>query len=89
MNLKRKHMKSLRKFFTVTILTLALTCTAFAGERGTGIVQPPPQPNSSVEGEMGTGVAVKDSTTAEEMSNTVDPITEITLNLLRSMLALF
>ncbi len=82
-------MESLRKSLAVTVLTLVLTCSAFAGEMSTGIVQPPPQPNSSVAGEMSTGVATTDGATAEEMSTTVDPVREVTLNLLRSVLSLF
>lgn len=85
-------MKSLRKFFAITALTLALTCSAFAGEMGTGYAPPPPsQSSSSIAGEMGTGLtATTDATAASEVNTaTADPVREIVLNLLQGVLSLF
>jgi hypothetical protein len=86
-------MKSLQKLLAVTSLMFILTCSAFAGEMGTGFTSPPP-PSSSVVGEMGTGsAATAETTMTGEMitgaSVTVDPIHEIALNILQSLLALF
>lgn len=82
-------MKSLRRLLSITVLMLVLTCSAFAGEMGTGIVQPPPQSSATAAGEMGTGLAATNGTTAGDMSTSVDPVREVVLNLLRSVLSLF
>ena len=87
-------MKSLRKVLALTVLTLALTCTIFAGEMSTGVTQPPPrQPSASVTGEMSTGNTATTGGMVGDMgtgaASTVDPVTEIVLSLLQSLLALF
>lgn len=85
-------MKTLRKFLAALVLTSALSIAAMAGDMGTGVTQTPPP--SSVTGDMGTGSrATAESTLTGDMgtgaASTVDPITEIALSLLRSLLALF
>ena len=48
-------MKTLRYFLATSVLTLALTITAFAGEMTTGITTPQPAPTpASAPGEMST-----------------------------------
>lgn len=89
-------MKSLRKILAVTVLTLVLACSSFAGEMGAGVVQPPPpqRQSASITGEMSTGnTATAETTVAGEMgagvASTLNPVTEIMLSLLQSVLALF
>jgi hypothetical protein len=88
-------MKSLRKVLAITVLTLVLTCSVFAGEMSTGVAsQPPDQQSASVAGEISTGnTATAETTVTGDMgtgaSVTVDPITGIALSLLQSLLALF
>jgi hypothetical protein len=88
-------MKSLRKVLALVVLTLVLTCSAFAGEMSTGVTQPPPrQPSASVTGEMSTGnTATAGGTVVGDIGTgaapAVDPVTEIVLSLLQSLLALF
>lgn len=48
-------MRTLRQFFTASVLTLVLTLGAFAGEMTTGLEPPPPPPSASAQGEMTTG----------------------------------
>lgn len=64
----------MRRTLRISLLALALTMPAYAGEMQGGIVQPPPP--SVAEGQAMDG----------DMHY---PLTEITLNLLRSVLALF
>jgi hypothetical protein len=88
-------MKSLRKVLALFVLTLALTCTGIAGEMSTGVASTPPQQQgASVTGEMSTGnTATAEAGAAGNMGTgaaaTLDPITEIALNFLNSLLALF
>lgn len=82
-------MKSLRKLFAVSVLTLVLTCSALAGEMDTGIVQPPPQPSAATAGEMDTGLTATNETTFGDTSTGVNSAGEVALNLLRSVLSLF
>lgn len=70
-------MKALR----ASILVLALSVCAYAGNMGNGVTEPPPPPSSATaateaDGQMDTGVAF------------ADPITEIALTLLQSVLSL-
>lgn len=73
-------MKKFKTFCAAVMLTLLLTLPVFAGEMTTMIVDPPPPPPSSVvtEGQKGTGG-----------SEASDPVTEIVLSLLQSVMPLF
>jgi hypothetical protein len=80
-------MKKLQQLFAPVVLTLLLSISTFAGEGIilTGKTDPPPPPptsamatNNEAEGIILTGKTASD-----------DPITEIVLNLLPSVLALF
>lgn len=79
-------MRLFKQFCAACVLTLALTLSAFAGEMSAGITAPPPPPQQAVaQGDMGAGV------TGEMPSGltAIDPVTEIALNLLQSLLSLF
>ncbi len=80
-------MKHLRHFCIASVLTFALTFSAFAGDINCGVVSPPPTPPAPLTGQMTTGVTA----TNEESSETsfVDPVTEFTLNILQGLLSLF
>jgi hypothetical protein len=77
-------MKRLRQICAVTILTVSVTLSAFAGNINCGAVEPPPpETPSSVTGEMATGATATNETTY------VDPVTGLALDILQSLLALF
>ncbi len=71
-------MKALRAL----MLMLALSVCAYAGNMGNGIVDPPPPPPPAVAPLETDG---QDSATAAA----ADLVTEITLNILQSVLSLF
>jgi hypothetical protein len=73
-------MKNFRQFCSAVVLTLLFTFSAFAGDiQGPGITaQPPPTPQTASTGEMDGPHLV-----------TLDPLTEITLKMLESMLSIF
>ena len=83
-------MKTLRQFCVAVVFTLALALPAFAGEMDTGSPAPPPsQPQTAtVNGEMPIGLTGQEETVSSEATAT-DSATEIALNLLQSVLALF
>ena len=82
-------MNRLRQICAVTILTISVTLSAFAGNINCGVVEPPPpDPSASVTGEMATGAtATNDSLSAETAY--VDPVTGLALDILQSLLSLF
>lgn len=76
-------MKALRAL----ILVLALSVCTYAGNMGNGVVDPPPTPPSSAT--TAPGASADDSTDQMETdAAATDSFTEITLNLLQSMLSL-
>jgi hypothetical protein len=79
-------MKTLRQFCVVVVFTLALTISAFAGEIDITKTSPPPPPTAN--GEIQIGLTGQEETGSGEVSAT-DSATEIALNLLQSVLALF
>jgi hypothetical protein len=82
-------MKQLRFSLAATILALALSVPAFAGDMQAGITaQPPSQPTASAAGDIQCGAALTSETTNSE-NTTVNPVTEIALNLIQSVLSLF
>lgn len=80
-------MKSLRQLSVALIFTFVLALPTFAGEISTTIAQPPTQ-TTTTGGEMETGITGQIETPGGE-ANVADSATEIALNLLQSMLALF
>ena len=84
-------MKTLRQLCVASVFVFSLTFPAFAGEIQTGVAPPPPsQPaqTATVNDEMQTGLTGQEETGSDEVSAT-DSATEIALNLLQSVLALF
>nr|QEO73718.1 hypothetical protein [uncultured bacterium] len=84
-------MKNLRRLSVALVFTLALTIPAFAGEIETTKTSPPPsQPSqtATANGEIETTVSGQEETGSSE-ATAADSATEIALNLLQSVLALF
>ena len=77
-------MKNIRHFCAAVTLTLILALHSFAGQIETGITDPPPP--SAADGQIETGIAGQITTGSSEA---VDPVTEIALSLLQSVLPLF
>jgi hypothetical protein len=92
-------MNRFRQLCATTLLTVALaTSPALAGNMPFGVTSPPPPPpQESVTGDMPQGVtstspSSDDSVTGDMpfgVTSSVDPMTEFTLGLLQSVLALF
>jgi hypothetical protein len=80
-------MMRLRQFCAATILTIAVSLSAFAGNINCGDVPPPPDPPASAMGQMATGVTATNEESAE--TSYVDPVTEFALNFLQDLLSLF
>jgi hypothetical protein len=79
-------MKTLRRLCATLVLILVLALSAFAGDMSTTVVSsPPPTEQAMTQGDMSTTVA-GDMTTGVIA---IDPVTEITLSLLQSLLSLF
>jgi hypothetical protein len=83
-------MKNLGRLFCAVVFTLALTIPAFAGDIQTTVTSPPPaQPQTAtLDGDMQTGLTGQAETDSSE-ATAADSATEIALNLLQSVLALF
>ena len=79
-------MKTLRQLLVASVVTFVFTMPAFAGQMDTMTPAPPPQ--AVMEGQMDTTVAGQIETPGSEATAT-DSATEIALNLLQSVLALF
>lgn len=85
-------MNTLRQLLVASVLTLALSVPAFAGEISTTVVQPPPPPppgeittmvaQPTTDGEITTGAPGQIETPESEASATV-------LSLLQTVLSLF
>jgi hypothetical protein len=83
--LKEKIMKKLQLLFAAVILTSLLSVSAFAGD---GIIiiwvtEPPPPPIATNNAPVAEGIMDAGSATS------VDPVTEVALSVLPSVLALF
>jgi hypothetical protein len=85
---RRKLMKHLRQFCVASILTVVLALSAFAGDIECGVVAPPPPPAASAMGDIECGLTDINGTQSIETAS-IDPVTDFTLNILQSMLALF
>jgi hypothetical protein len=82
-------MKSLRQLCVALVFALALTVPALAGDIETGKPQPPSsQTTATTEGQIETTVAGQIETGSSE-TTAAGSATEIALNLLQSVLALF
>lgn len=74
-------MKQLKLTTAATILTLALSLSAFAGEIDTTLTSPAPtQSTATVAGEIGTTSATTSS--APSMATAANPLTQLILALL-------
>ncbi|HEX8494153.1 MAG TPA: hypothetical protein VF658_15000 [Pyrinomonadaceae bacterium] len=71
-------MKKVRQFCAAVVLTLSFAISAYAGQMTTWATEPPPPPSTTTEGQMDTG-----------SSDAVDPVTQVALNLLQSVMSLF
>jgi hypothetical protein len=82
-------MKKLQQLFATFVLTLSLSVSALAGEGiiYTGKTDPPPPPPTSAMATNNEAEAEGIILTGRTASD--DPVTEIVLNLLPSVLALF
>jgi hypothetical protein len=87
-------MKTLRQLCVASVFVFSLAIPAFAGEIQTTVAPPPPVQTSTtngqatVNGEIQTGLTGQEETGSGEASAT-DSATEIALNLLQTVLALF
>jgi hypothetical protein len=81
-------MKKLKLSLSATVLTLALSLSAFAGDMQCGVTsQAPAQPTSMTAGETQTTVVSTSGTSVE--AATLNPVTETALSLMQSLLSLF
>lgn len=71
-------MKSIRQLCAAVVLTLVVAAHTFAGQMHTLIVDPPPPPPAAAEGQITTG-----------NSEAVDPVVQLALNVLQSVMSLF
>jgi hypothetical protein len=80
-------MRKLKQLCIATVLTLALSFTAFAGIMDTpGVTTPPPIDQSTSTGDMSTSDVTSDGTSSGDMKAT-DSVTEITLYLFDSIVS--
>lgn len=80
-------MKNLQRLCASVVLTLALAASGFAGQIDTGKTPPPPS-SATAAGQIDTGIAPPDTAPNGETTS-VESVTEMALNLLQSVLALF
>ena len=69
-------MRKLQTVCATTVLLFTLTMTSLAGEMGTPKPPPPPQVNGQMD-------------TPQKSSTTLEPLTEVALTVLQSLLTLF
>lgn len=74
-------MKPLRQFCATVALTLILAASTFAGDIQCGAVPPPPDPPAPMMSEM--------SGATSDGTYSLEPLTELTLSFLQSVLSLF
>lgn len=85
-------MKKLRQFCAAIVFTLVLTFSAFAGDINTpgASTQPPPPPQpSAATGQIGRCGGVSTGDMDCPGAPALDPLTEITLKMLETMLSYF
>ena len=77
-------MRKLRQLSMAVVFALMLANGAFAGTIGTGPEPPPEPPSATAPGTIGTGPS-----DAQPEVMATDPIVDVALNLLQSVLSLF
>jgi hypothetical protein len=88
-------MKTLRQLCVASVFVFALTIPAFAGQIETTVASPQPAQTSTTggqataNGQIETTVAGQIETTGSGEASATDSATEIALNLLQTVLALF
>lgn len=80
-------MNCLRQFCAASILILALTLSAFAGDINCGVAAPPP-PQAAITGDINCGVTLTCQSSSTETVS-LDPVTGLALSLLQSLLSVF
>lgn len=77
-------MKRVQRLIATFVLTIVLACFAVAGDMPTPGIQQPPPPSIT---------AIEDTPTSEiedtYSTSGIDPVTQLTLSLLQSLLSLF
>jgi hypothetical protein len=81
-------MKALRQLCVASVFVFALAIPAFAGEIQTPLAPPQPAQSVTAQGEISTGLTGQEETGSSE-ATAADSATEIALNLLQNVLALF
>lgn len=81
-------MKTLRQLCLASVVTFTLALPALAGEMQTTIAPPQPAQSATSQGEIDTTIIGQEETGSSEATAT-DSATELALNLLQSVLALF
>ena len=81
-------MKTLRQLCVASVFVFALTIPAFAGEIQTPLLPPQPAQSATAQGEIDTTVTGQEETGSSE-ATAAGSATEVALNLLQSVLALF
>ncbi len=76
-------MRKLRQLSMAVVFTLALSASAFAGIIGGGPEPPPAPPSATATGIIGT------SPSTESIAPATDPVVDVALNLLQSLLLAF
>jgi hypothetical protein len=84
-------MKTLRRLSVASVFVFVLTCPALAGQIDTMVAPPPPAQASTTamtNGQIDTTLTGQDETGSGEATAT-DSATQVALNLLQTVLALF
>jgi hypothetical protein len=82
-------MKHPRQLCVIVVLTFVLASSAFAGQIDCGdFPPPPPNPSASVMGDIQSGFMATNETSGTETAF-IDPVTDVTLNILQSVLSIF
>jgi hypothetical protein len=86
---QEKTMKKMQQFLAAAALTFLLSVSASAGIMEIGKVQPPPPPPPATTSMAAESEAVEDEGTMTTWVTTPEPVEELALRLLQSVLALF
>jgi hypothetical protein len=83
-------MKNFRQFCAATVFTLVLTFSAFAGDiNAPGVITQPPPPPPSATSKTGRPGVVCTGDMGCSGATALNPLTEIMLEMLKSMLSFF
>lgn len=80
-------MKTFRQLCAVSVLTMTLSLSAFAGEMSTTVAPPAPPSNATTAGDMSTTITSESPVTESEDASALISVTEVALNALQSILA--